>query len=199
MRTKNIANEQKQRERLLRAAWALFREKGYVNTTMEDILRAADCSKGRFYYYYRSKSELLEHLHRLFDEKYMEADESLPPSLSAIDRLVEIDRFMYRFAEQEIGCELLSQLYIAQLSHAAGVDFRNDDDAYPRIVRKITQDGQLRGELRGDLSSRDMADAILGVERSILFNWCLSHGTFSLSEAGPSSLKVYLLIFRAHE
>ena len=38
MRTKNQQNEQRQRELILNAAWGLFRERGYKNVTLEDIL-----------------------------------------------------------------------------------------------------------------------------------------------------------------
>ena len=43
MRTKDEFNEQKQRQQLLNSAWKLFYQKGYQNTTMEDILKEARC------------------------------------------------------------------------------------------------------------------------------------------------------------
>ena len=39
MRTKDEENEQRQRQQILNTAWQLFYQKGYQNTTMEDILR----------------------------------------------------------------------------------------------------------------------------------------------------------------
>ena len=68
MRTKDEFNEQRQRQQLLNAAWKLFYKKGYQNTTMEDILKEAHCSKGRFYYYFHAKAELLDSMYELFDE-----------------------------------------------------------------------------------------------------------------------------------
>ena len=70
MRTKDEFNEQRQRQQLLNAAWKLFYQKGYQNTTMEDILKEAHCSKGRLYYYFHAKAELLDSMYELFDEKY---------------------------------------------------------------------------------------------------------------------------------
>lgn len=195
MRTKDPANEQLQRERLLRSAWKLFREKGYVNTTMEDILREANCSKGRFYYYFHSKAELLDYLHTIFDEKYVESYRELSTSLSAAEKLIGVGTYMFRFMDEEIGCELLSQLFIAQLNRTAGVMFWADDLAYPRLVTELAEDGIRKGELRSDFSAQEIADAILGVARSILFSWCLRNGDFRLSEAGPASLSVFLHSF----
>src|ERR1700690_3670307 len=47
------------RERLFRAAMALFAEKGFAETTVEDITNAADVGKGTFFNYFPSKEHLL--------------------------------------------------------------------------------------------------------------------------------------------
>jgi AcrR family transcriptional regulator len=47
------------RERLFRAALNLFAQKGYVETTVEDITNAADVGKGTFFNYFPSKDHIL--------------------------------------------------------------------------------------------------------------------------------------------
>ena len=47
--------KQETRLRLLRSAWQLFREKGFDNTTVEDITEAADVGKGTFFNYFATK------------------------------------------------------------------------------------------------------------------------------------------------
>jgi AcrR family transcriptional regulator len=47
------------RRGLLEAALALFREKGYNETTVEEITERADVAKGTFFNYFPSKEELL--------------------------------------------------------------------------------------------------------------------------------------------
>src|SRR5262250_402214 len=47
------------RERLFRAALALFAEKGFAETTVEDITEAADVGKGTFFNYFPSKDHIL--------------------------------------------------------------------------------------------------------------------------------------------
>lgn len=64
---------QAKRARLKLAALALFAEKGYEGTSVDDIVRRANVAMGSFYQHYRSKrqlllalmEELLEHLSRL--------------------------------------------------------------------------------------------------------------------------------------
>jgi AcrR family transcriptional regulator len=47
------------RERLFRAALALFARKGFAETTVEDITNAADLGKGTFFNYFPSKDHIL--------------------------------------------------------------------------------------------------------------------------------------------
>jgi TetR/AcrR family transcriptional repressor of nem operon len=44
--------------RLLNAALSLFRERGYTDTTVDDLCRAAGVTKGTFFHYFPSKEDL---------------------------------------------------------------------------------------------------------------------------------------------
>ena len=47
------------RERILKAATDLFLEKGYEASGMAEILHRANVNSGSFYYFFRSKEDLL--------------------------------------------------------------------------------------------------------------------------------------------
>src|SRR2546429_6954135 len=47
------------RERLFRAALDLFAQKGFAETTVEDITETADVGKGTFFNYFPSKDHIL--------------------------------------------------------------------------------------------------------------------------------------------
>ncbi|CAM4218497.1 TetR/AcrR family transcriptional regulator [Corallococcus sp. ZKHCc1 1396] len=59
--------KQRTRARLLRAAAALFEQRGYRHTSIEDIAREAGLAKGTVYVHFKSKSELCFHV--LIEEK----------------------------------------------------------------------------------------------------------------------------------
>jgi len=74
---------------LLDCAQRLFFERGYDNTTVNDIIREAGLSKGAFYHYFVSKEALLEALAaRLARDSIAELRPLLEdPSLDAIGRI----------------------------------------------------------------------------------------------------------------
>ncbi len=50
------------RERIMKAAEKLFSEKGYAQTTIDDISKASEYSRRTIYTYYESKDDILHHI-----------------------------------------------------------------------------------------------------------------------------------------
>lgn len=57
---KSIKEGEVRKREILIAARDLFIRKGYDQTSVNDILRVVDIAKGTFYYYFKSKEEVLE-------------------------------------------------------------------------------------------------------------------------------------------
>lgn len=63
----------------MEAAWQLFYEQGYEDTTVEEIIESSHTSKGSFYHYFDGKDALLSTLSDLFDQKYLALQEAMGP------------------------------------------------------------------------------------------------------------------------
>jgi AcrR family transcriptional regulator len=61
------------REQILETALALFREKGYEQTTMRAIAQAAGVAVGNAYYYFRSKEHLIQAFYGRLHEDHLAA------------------------------------------------------------------------------------------------------------------------------
>lgn len=48
------------RDRIIQSAYELFSTKGYEKTTIGEIIKKAECSKGGFYHHFKSKDEILQ-------------------------------------------------------------------------------------------------------------------------------------------
>ena len=77
---------------IITAAWQLFYEQGYDNTTVDEIIAAAKTSKGSFYHYFNGKDALLSTLAYLFDEKYEELMENMEESMNSYEKLLFLNQ-----------------------------------------------------------------------------------------------------------
>lgn len=70
MRPRSAKRSEKRRDQIVQAAVRLFSEQGYYQTTMDDIARAADVSKGLIYLYFKDKNDVLFYTLRFVLEMY---------------------------------------------------------------------------------------------------------------------------------
>ena len=111
MAKKNARNT---RGKIVSAAWKLFYEQGYEDTTVEEIIDLSGTSKGSFYHYFDGKDALLSTLSSLFDEKYEELIQELSPDMNAMDQLLFLNQELFRMIENSISLDLLARLYSTQ-------------------------------------------------------------------------------------
>ncbi|MHB8072477.1 TetR/AcrR family transcriptional regulator [Desulfosporosinus fructosivorans] len=72
---KKIELEKQRRQQILSVALGLFYKNGYKNTSMVDIAKAANISKGLIYHYFKNKAELLFSYQDKLDECLNEINE----------------------------------------------------------------------------------------------------------------------------
>ncbi|MED1945295.1 MULTISPECIES: TetR/AcrR family transcriptional regulator [Brevibacillus] len=81
------------RAELLEAAGELFRNQGYVHTTVDAIIQKVGVAKGTFYYYFKSKEEILEAfvqsmVDTLCEEYKKIADDSTLPVMEKVRQML---------------------------------------------------------------------------------------------------------------
>lgn len=55
-----LKDPEERKTEIMDAAWELFNAKGYEQTSVNDILQKVGIAKGTFYYYFKSKDEILD-------------------------------------------------------------------------------------------------------------------------------------------
>ncbi len=109
-------NSRNTKGKIVSAAWKLFYEQGYDETTVEEIVEESGTSRGSFYHYFEGKDALLSSLSVLFDDKYEELSTTMDPSLSPIDKLKHINQELFLMIENTVSVELLARLFATQLT-----------------------------------------------------------------------------------
>jgi AcrR family transcriptional regulator len=191
-----MARNSTTRSKIVSAAWELFYERGYDDTTVDEIVERSGTSKGSFYHYFTGKDALLSSLSTLFDEKYQELLEEMDPEMSTFDQLIYLNRELFFMIENSIPMELLSRLLSTQLITSSEKHLMDQNRYYFRILRKICSDGQKSGELRSDITVSEMVRTYALQERALMYDWCICGGNYSLSQYSAQLLPKLLGYFK---
>ena len=81
-------NLKKTKSKIVSAAWKLFYEQGYEDTTIEEIIEESGTSKGSFYHYFEGKDALLGSLAYMMDEKYEELEPTIADDADSYEVLL---------------------------------------------------------------------------------------------------------------
>lgn len=182
--------------RIVSAAWKLFYEQGYENTTVEDIIFESETSKGSFYHYFEGKDALLGSLSVLFDEKYEELRDELKPEMDAIDKLIFLNHELFTMIDNSVSLELLARLFSSQLVTRGEKHLLDRNRTYFKLLQQIVREGLERGELRGDMSANEIVKAYAMFERALMYDWCLSGGEYALARYASQMMPMFLDGFR---
>ena len=180
------------RSRIVTAAWELFYENGYDDTTVDDIVERSGTSKGSFYHYFAGKDALLSSLSTLFDEKYQALTETMPPEMDSFDKLIYLNQALFFMIENSVSQELLARLLSTQLVTSSEKHLMDQNRYYFRLLRKICMEGQQRGELRADITVNEMVRSYALQERALMYDWCICGGNYSLSQYAAQQMPRFL-------
>ena len=190
-------NTRNTRGRIIAAAWKLFYDQGYEETTIEDIVFESGTSRGSFYHYFEGKDALLGTLAHVFDEQYELLRPSLSDDMNAVDKLRFLNHELFRMIEERISRDLLARLLSTQLFASGEKHLLDQNRLYFRLLTRICNAGKQAGQLRSDMTSNEMIKAYALWERALLYDWCLCGGDYSLAAYADRMTPVFLESFRA--
>ena len=185
-------NERNTKGKIITAAWDLFYEQGYENTTIEEIIEESGTSKGSFYHYFEGKDALLGSLSYIFDEEYLKLQNSIPDDMSSYEKLLKLNRELFLMIEERIDIDLLTRLYSTQLITKGEKHLLDNKRLYYKLLRKIVTDGQKNGELTKEMSVNEIVKFYAICERALIYDWCLCNGEYSLSDYAKKTMPIFL-------
>lgn len=189
-------NSRNTKSKIIAAAWRLFYEQGYDATTIEEIVEESGTSKGSFYHYFGGKDALFGTLSELFDEKYEELIPQLDGEMDSFDKLMFLNKELFRMIDNSVSMDLLARLYSSQLVTSGQKHLLDHNRVYYKLLRQITAEGQQKGELRCDVSVNEFVKAYALCERALIYDWCICNGEYSLCHYAKQMMPLFLAGFR---
>ena len=178
--------------KIVSAAWKLFYDQGYEDTTIEDIVWESGTSKGSFYHYFESKDALLGSLSYLFDEKYEELSVNITDDMNCVDALLYLNVELFGMIENQIDLDLLSRLFSTQLTTKGEQSLLDHNRVYYKLIRRLVTLGQERNEITTDMTVKEIVKFYALCERALMYDWCLCKGNYSLKEYGKQAMPMFL-------
>ena len=185
-------NEKNTRGKIINAAWDLFYEQGYENTTVEEIIEKSKTSKGSFYHYFEGKDALLGSLSYIFDEEYERLQNSLPSCMSCLEKLLYLNSELFAVIEDRIDIDLLTRLYSTQLVTKGEKHLLDSKRLYYKLLKRIVSDGQKNGEFTKDMTVNEIVKIYAMCERALIYDWCLCNGEYSLCSYAKKTMPMFL-------
>ena len=179
----------------------LFQERGFENVTINEICEQSSVNKHTFYYYFKSKDELLKDY---YEVPYDLSTEYFVQMLNAKNHVEQLwlsyKPFLDRISES--GTEISRQLFIKNINHDVGT-FRGGRrrNEHMKMQAGIIEKGQAAGEIRNSSDPKTLCMIIHQTFVSTLFMWCMHNGTFDLPLYVRSSVEAMLDVkpeLRAH-
>jgi AcrR family transcriptional regulator len=110
-----IKKYEERKKEIMDTAQSLFYQKGYENTSVNFIIETIGISKGTFYYYFKSKEDLLDNIVEEFTKEIISRLESVAND-NSIDAITKLNEFyrqasMYKVKNIALIKTLVNTLY----------------------------------------------------------------------------------------
>ncbi|WP_406670902.1 TetR/AcrR family transcriptional regulator [Methanolobus sp. ZRKC4] len=136
------------KDRIINSAHELFSEKGYDKTTVEDIIKRADSSKGGFYHHFKSKEDVIEAITLNYFQEFLEYyDEILKNDVSVIDAINEVLLKITQYKVNQVkDWPELSRIYSFSGNHIIIKKIADQfeeltTDLYAQLIRRGNEEG----------------------------------------------------------
>lgn len=180
------------REAILRSAIKVFAQKGYFNSKVADVAKAAGIADGTVYLYFKSKDEIL---HSIFDRAM---DEFIAEGKREIAEIKEADKRLRRIAElhlERLGADR-DLAIVFQVELRGSTKFMEEFSGggfaeYLDIIKKTIEEGQKTGVFRTDLKAITAAKILYGALDEMVTNWILSKRKYPLAPMADEVLKIF--------
>ncbi|MGM9925002.1 MAG: TetR/AcrR family transcriptional regulator [Bacillus sp. (in: firmicutes)] len=153
------------REKILETSIALFDQKGYKETSIQDIVDEIGVTKGTFYYYFTSKPEILNDICLSFIESQLEKQEEIlsNDSLSCEEQLYELVRMViYDIKSKKTS----ARIFFRDMRHIEEQQFiaiKEKRTLFRKNYQRLIEMGISQGVFKSSMNANILTFGILGV------------------------------------
>ncbi len=181
------------RQQIVETALHIFRQRGYENTRVDDIVQTLEISQPTFFRYFPSKDAVLREVGR---RAFARQAESLKAELST---KATTEQRLRRFYETlgdvtEVGRPLWQAVILAgAMDPVRSPELRGAEAATVSLLREIIAEGQRNGEVTRDFPVVHLAEFMEGLFNTVVRQWAVDlTGPHKLTERVRNAVEFFL-------
>lgn len=181
------------RRQIIDTSVRLFRDRGYENTRIEDIVKILEVSQTTFFRYFPSKDAVLREVGR---RGFVCMKEHLESELSNGTATVERFRRMYRDMAREVESDRplwRAVVLSGAMDPVRSPEMRRPDEEAVSLLRNVILEGQKRGEITRDFPADHLAEFMRGLYITAVRRWVVDlTAPHDLSERVHNAVEFFL-------
>ncbi|MBW1841447.1 MAG: TetR/AcrR family transcriptional regulator [Deltaproteobacteria bacterium] len=155
------------KEKIVHESLKLFSLKGFLSTSLQDILSAANTSKGGFYNHFKSKEDLffqvLDEARSIWREKNLTGLDEIGNPVERIKRFLENFRDLYLKDSENFpgGCIFIT--FAVELNDQRPHLSREVNKGFiglKRMIKRILDEGKASGDLNETITTDDITEML---------------------------------------
>ena len=164
---------------IFEVAGRLFKEKGYENTTVDEITKEAGIGKGTFFNYFPAKEALLQDFVKQKEELVFDlVKDQLTQNISTKEKIKNILGLVAKSNEKDR--ELTKLFVFEHLKHYGHEERRST--SLNHLIQVILEKGEKTGEFKIGLDSKMAAGNLTSIYFYSLMEWLWSKNDYSFAE-----------------
>jgi TetR/AcrR family fatty acid metabolism transcriptional regulator len=181
------------REAILKAATHVFAQRGFFNSQVADVARAAGVAAGTVYLYFRSKDDLLVSLfERTMKDAIAAGREALAGATDPRERLRRIARLHLERLGRDRDLAVVFQVELRQSTKFMERFSSSYLREYLGLIRDAVEAGQAAGIFRAEVSATTAAKILFGALDEMATNWMLSRRRYPLEADADAVIDLFL-------
>ena len=182
------------KQKIVKTAIDLISVHGIGSVTVANICKAAGVSVGSFYHHFENKDQVLAYYIVHAFEQNREAFEQIK-SDNVVQNILDCYTLYNRILSEQ-GLDFVSNFYTPQNKQLySKTNTASNTSAAPIMakIREICQKALHDGFMKESCDLEVFLYDLTVVEKGIIFDWCLSGGSFDLTSEANRLMKNYML------
>jgi TetR/AcrR family transcriptional regulator, fatty acid metabolism regulator protein len=180
-------------QQIIDAAVRVFARKGYWNSRVSDIARAAGIAAGTIYLYFETKEDILITVFRdkmaQFVSALWRAIAGEPDAVAKLRRLVTMH---FEILEREPELAEVVQVELRQGQKFFRGPATQEIAAYFALIASVLEEGVASGQFRRDLPVKVATKMLFGAMDQMATSWVLGKRGYRLVDTAPTVADLFL-------